>query len=374
MKKLILLGAAVALVIAFATLTPSPPVCSWDFRGSLWGPSYMLLHGQTPYSFETPYGPYPGIWMPQLIGAFFFVGWLPCWVAAKIWFLLELAGLFLMIWLTAGRKLPPPVLFGLCLLLIFLFPPVYIHFAIGQISIFITVLIMLVVFFSGEGHAQLTLRWWMPLFLAIALAKPQLGVLVYPGLLVGAYHRHGVSAALRLVLLTTGWVALLILPVALMDPGWLQGFLQVTLGNTNVLWDLPTLFVQLRLGLGAPGIWLWALIFLACLGFVLWLWLKRDAQTALLWSLALTPIATPYCSSWDFLLMAPLLLWLLLHLPSRLARAALVLGVLLADSGQIAMRWNTSISDGRNWWVPPALLLVFLLALVLNKVTEKRSA
>lgn len=371
MKKNILIVAAIALIIAFATLTPSPPVCSWDFRGSLWGPSYMLLHGQTPYSLNTPYGPYPGIWMPQVIGAFFIVGWLPCWVAAKIWFLTELAGLSLMIWLVAGRKLPSPALFGLCLLLIFLFPPLYFHFAIGQISILITVLVMLVVFLSGEESSPLTLRWWMPLLLAIGLAKPQLGVMVYPGLLVGMYCHRGVGAAAKLVLLTAGWVALLIIPVSLIDPGWPQGFLNITLGNFKVLWDLPTPFVQLRISMGATGFVLWVLIFLACLGFVLWLWIKRDAKLALLWSLALTPIATPYCSSWDFILIMPLLLWLLIHLQSRLARTVLVLGVFLVDILQVAMRWHTSIPDGRNWWVPVALLAVAILTVVLNDIVEK---
>ncbi len=371
MKKIFLVTAALVLIIAFATLTPSSPVCSWDFRGSLWGPSYMLLHGQTPYSLNTPYGPYPGIWMPQLIGAFFIVGLFPCWVAAKIWFISELAGLALMIWFVAGRKLPSPALFGLCLLLVFFFPPLYIHFVIGQISIFITVLLMLVVFLSCDEHSLLTLHWWAAVFLAIALAKPQLGVLVYPGLLVGMYRSRGSGASAKLVLLTAGWVLLLIVPVSLIDPGWPQGFLNITLGNVNVLWDLPTPLAQLRASMGSTGIVLWALLFLACLGFIVWVWLNRDARLALLWSLALTPIATPYCSSWDFMLMAPLLLWLLIHLQSRLARTALVLGALLVDILQVAMRWHTSISDGRNWWVPPAFLAVFILAVTLNQLFEK---
>ena len=370
MKRIFLIVAIIVFITAFAMMISSPSICSWDFRGSLWGPSYMLLHGQTPYSLNTPYGPYPGIWMPQLIGAFFVVGLLPCLIAAKIWFISELAGLLLMIWLVAGHKLPSPALFGVCLLLIFLFPPLYIHFAIGQISILITVLVMLVVFLSSEEDLLPALRWWIPLFLAIALAKPQLGVLVFPGLLVGIYHRRGVGEAAKLMLSTAGWVALLIIPVTLLDPGWLQGFLNITLGNIKVLWDLPTLLVQLRIWMGTIGIVLWALIFLVCLGFTLWLWLYRDAKLALLWSLALTPIATPYCSSWDFMLMMPLLLWLLIHLQSRLARTALLMGALLVDILQVAMRWHTSLPDGRNWWVPVTLLAVFILAGALHQIVE----
>ncbi len=182
--------------------------------------------------------------------------------------------------------------------------------------------------------------------------------------------RRGVGEAAKLMLSTAGWVALLIIPVTLLDPGWLQGFLNITLGNIKVLWDLPTLLVQLRIWMGTIGIVLWALIFLVCLGFTLWLWLYRDAKLALLWSLALTPIATPYCSSWDFMLMMPLLLWLLIDLQSRLARTALLMGALLVDILQVAMRWHTSLPDGRNWWVPVTLLAVFILAGALHQIVK----
>lgn len=372
MKKIILLLAATLFIAAFATLTPSPAVCSWDFRGSLWGPAYMLLHGGTPYTHNTPYGPYAGIWMPQLIGAFFPLGWLPCWVAAKLWFLSEIAGLFAMIWLVAGHKLPAPWLFGAGLLLIFLFPPLYTHLIIGQISIFITVLLMLVVFQFREEPAP-GLHWWAPLFLAIALAKPQLGVLVYPGLLVWAFRKGGYISAGKLMLYTALWVLVLIVPVTLIDPAWPKGFLDITLGNTQVVWDLPNPFVQLKVSLGMVGILLWALIFLGCLGFTLWLWRTQDARLALLWSLALTPIATPYCSSWDFMLMVPLLLWLLIHTPSNLARLALILGALAIDGLQFAARLRANIPDGENWWVSIALLGVMALALGIQAITVRRS-
>ena len=362
-NKIFILLVVLALITALDALIPSPSDCSWDFRISLWGPSNRLVRGQTPYTQDTSYGPYSGIWMPQIIGAFLFLGLLPCPVAAKIWFISEIAGLFLMIWLVAGRKLPSPTLFGFCLLLVLLFPPMYIHFAMGQISILITVLVMLVVFLPKEDHSPLTLRWWIPLFLALGLAKHLLGVLVYPGLLVGVYRHQGMGAAIKLITLTAGWVALLILPVSLIDPGWLQGFLDVTLGNINIPWDLPVPLVQLRMNLGSTGIVLWALIFLAILSFVFWLWLNYDAKLAVLWSLALTPIATPYCSSWDFVLIVPLMLWLLIQLQSKLARIGLILGALLIDLLQVTTRWHTRIPDGRYWWVPIAFLVVFILSI-----------
>jgi hypothetical protein len=371
LTKITLLAVGLALLGAFVFLAPSPVVCSWDFRGSLWGPSYMLLHGLTPYSWNTPYGPYPGIWMPQTIGAFFVIGFLPCWLAAKFWFLSEIFGLLLIIWLASGKKMPSQTLFAISLLLIFFFVPLYIHLGIGQISIFITVMVMLVVFLPKEGYPPDHLAWWMPLLLALGLAKPQLGILVYPGLLAGMLRYKGLRGGIRLVLSIAAWIIVLIVPLFLLDSGWVKGFLNITLGNTSVTWDLPVPMVQLRAALGAPGVLLWALIFLACLSFTLWLWLKRDARLALVWSLALTPIATIYCSSWDFMLMIPLLIWTLLRLQTIPARIVLVGGALLVDILQVAQRWKTSLPDGRNWWIPPFLLAVIALAIGIEHLIHR---
>lgn len=374
MKKIVWVILGIGFVIAIVTLNESHGICSWDFRGSLWGPSYMLLHGQTPYSTNTPYGPYPGIWMPHLIGAFLPIGWLPCWVAANIWFVSELVSLLLIVWLVAGSKLPSPKLFGLSLVMIFMFPPLYFHFIIGQISIFITVLIMLVIFDPNNKYPTKILPWWMSLFLALALAKPQLGVLVYPGLLVKMYDKHGKRGAINLILHTAGWVALLIIPITLIDPYWWKGFFEIIFENINVQWNLPTLYVQLRLSLGLLGSALWFMIFLTSLGLVLWLWLKRNPQIALLWTLALTPIATPYSSSWDFILLLPLMIWLLLNTRFIMPRVVLVVGILLIDILQVAMRWQKSgIPDGDNWWVPLSVLAIFLLTKGLGSFYSKRS-
>ncbi len=333
----------------------------------------MFLNGPTVYTQDTPYGPYSGIWMPHVIGAFFPLGWLPCLVAAKFWFVLELVCLILMIWLIAGRKLPSPKLFGLCLLLIFLFPPLYLHLTNGQITILTTVLLMLVIFLPRYDYPPISLPLWMSFFLALALAKPLIGVLVYPGLLVKAYQQHGFRGAVNLILSIVGWVVLLIVPLSLIDPGWQKGFIDVITFNVGYPWDLPVPYAQLKFALGPLGIFLWALIFVICLGIVLWLWLNQNPKVALLWSFALTPIATPYCSSWDFILMLPLLLWLLIHTKSLFARWVLIAGYLLVIFFQISLRWHTNdIPDGSNWWIPISLLVVFILTLGLDYMHSKQ--
>jgi hypothetical protein len=373
MKKISLILFAIAFIIAFVALTPTPEICSWDFRGSLWGPSHMLLNGQTPYSKVTPYGPYPGIWMPHLIGALFPIGWLPCWVAAKLWMITELVGLVFMIWLVAERKLPSPMLFGLCLLLIFLFPPLYVHLSIGQISIFITILLLMIIFLPRDDYPPSSIPWWMSLFLALALAKPQLGILVYPGLLVRMYQKQGVTGSLKLIASIAGWILLFLIPLTLLDPVWPRGFLEIITENIGVPWNLPNLYVQLKFALGSAGIILWAVIFISCLAVVLWLWLNRDPKIAMLWSLALTPVATPYCSSWDFVLMLPLLLWLLIYKENVFTRIVLVVGVFLVAILQVVMRWQVeNIPDGSNWWVSISLLVVFILTLGVDYLQTKR--
>ncbi len=362
MKKILLTLIIASIIIAFATLTPVPDTsCSWDFQISFWGPAHLLVHGGHPYTEVTPYdGDFSGRWLPQLIGAFFMIGWLPCWVAAKFWFVTELAGILFIIWLVGGRKLPSLKAFSLSLLLIALFPPLYVHLQSGQIAIFIAVLLLVIIFLPKYDYPQYPFSWWIPLFLALALAKPFLGVLVYPGLLAKMYQHHGKTGAIRLILATAGWIIALMVPLTMIDPQWLDGFIYIVIKNWGVPWNFPIPYVQLKNTLGTLGIILWALIFSISLAGVLWLWLKKNSKTALVWTLALTPIATPYCSSWDFVLMLPLLVWLVLYTKSVLAKLVLIVGYLLISYFQIHMRLvNTEISDGANWWVPISLFTIF---------------
>jgi hypothetical protein len=187
------------------------------------------------------------------------------------------------------------------------------------------------------------------------------------------YQKKGMEGALKLILSIAGWVILLIIPLFLIDPDWPKGFIDVITSNMGIQWNFPVPYVQLKFALGSLGIILWMLIFATCLGFVLWLWLNRNPRIALLWSLALTPIATLYCSSWDFVLMLPLLLWLLIHAKSLPARLVLVAGYVLINIVQVSLRWqNSGILDGSNWWISISLLAVFLLTFGLDYLHSKR--
>ena len=63
--------------------------------------------------------------------------------------------------------------------------------------------------------------------------------------------------------------------------------------------------------------------------------------------------------------------WLLLHLPSRLARAVLIGGMLVIDALQVVERLHTNLPDGHNWWVSLAVLALILLTVAIQKVESR---
>jgi len=359
-RKFLFIVAFIIAALAGIWFAPAPVICSWDFHNSLWGPANMVLHGLTPYTFHPPYSPpywpVPAVWMPQSIGAFIWLGMLPCSIASKLWFVVEIGGLLAVVWILAGRRLPSRGLFAASLLLIFLFPPLYYHFLLGQYAILFLTLVLLVVYVPGIWIAT-------SLILAIALAKPQLGILVYPGILIWVWRTRGTGAMFRLFIFTVLSVTLLTLPLFFGYPAWPNDFLYVTTSNLGKPWELPTLYVLLTVGLGRTGFIIWLSLFLAVACLCMWLWLKRDAKIAVLISLALTPVVTTYASSWDFVLLLPALIGLLLHVKTTFARVMLVGGAFLLDIIIIATRWHNDISDGSQWWIPLALLIIMAMGL-----------
>lgn len=175
-------------ILLFAT--PPLSACSWDFRNNLWGPAYLLLHNMSPYKLKVLFPNAIAVWFPPGIGAFLPLGLLDCLVAAKIWLILSVTALFGILWLCTENSRPTPGVFAACLLAIFLFPPLYTHLELGQFSIILTLLILFVV-------SRYSRPWSMFLALALGLTKPQLGVLIYPGLLFQQFRSYGVRGAYR---------------------------------------------------------------------------------------------------------------------------------------------------------------------------------
>lgn len=369
----ILLG--ILVIIGLVFFTPSKGICSWDFQHSIWGPAELLVYGQPPYQLNPPYGPYIAPWWPQIIGVNFWMGWLPCWTAAKLWLAIELAGLGFSIWLLNYRKKPTPRQLGLMLLVVFLFPPVYTHIHLGQFSLLFITLMVMTAFTGRERFPSAKQLSWVSLLAVLGAAKPQLTVLIYPGIIAATWKRQGMSGLARLLGASLGWLAICLIPLFAFYPGWISGFMEVTRYNLNAGWNLPTPFIQLYLHLGITGLFIWLLFFFSSLALSIYLWVKKGERVGLIWTMALTPLVTTYCSSWDFTLLLPLFFWQFLNYQSGLSRGILISGMFLVDIWQVVPRLGKNdIPDSSQWWIPPALITVFVLSMLVERWKESQFA
>lgn len=169
------------------------------------------------------------------------------------------------------------------------------------------------------------------------------------------------------------FAAVCLLPLFLFYPDWLKDFLFITFDNLGLQWYLPTLFVQMPLLLGPSGYVVWGVTLIASAAVSIWFWWNKDAQLAMIVSLALTPMVTAYASSWDFLLLLPAFFWLVTHLRTSPARVWLYAGMMFVIAAQIAHRWKMDILDGTQWWIPPVLISIYLIATGLDHFAARRS-
>lgn len=319
----------------------------------------MLVQHQSPYTYDAPYGPYPSVWMPTAIGMFFLVGFISCDMASKLWLTVEIVGFLWMMWAIADYKMPSRRAFFTCLLVFFLFPPLWTHAVLGQFSMMFAISMVIIVYVPQA-------RRFTPFLLILGLAKPQLVILVYPGLMLSIWRREGFCQVLRLLALAAATVLLSLIPLTLSYPNWVENFVLISIKNLAGGWNLPSLFVQLPAHLGKIGYVIWAIVLILAMAVSTWLWIKKDPKIALIISLALTPMVTLYSWSWDLTLLLPAFFWLTIKLKSALARGTLFLGMASVIAIQIAARWGRDIDDSMQWWISPALIFVYLLSLAVE--------
>jgi hypothetical protein len=347
----------------------------WDFRNNLWSPAYLLLQGKSPYRIDQLYDA-NSVWLPMAIGLFLPFGLLSLAIAKNIWFVLSGAALVVILALSIRVSKPNPLLLALCLVGLLIFPPLVSHMLVGQFSLMTVLLALLAAELLARGYAP----GWMALPVALALSKPQLAVLLLPGLLVGCYRRGGWREVAIFLAAVAGWSLLLSLPLWIGFPGWIDGFIWAL--TRNAAWIQPSTLEVLRTTLINAGVagWetialiLWGILFALALFLTGWLWRKLPAHQAMMWTLALTILVTPYVWTWDFVLMLPLLVHTLFNHTSRIARAvwifgfALTLGLVL----QVRIASTEVISDEKFWWIPWGLLAVVLATLAANRAFPPR--
>lgn len=343
---LIVLGAAIALLIWL----DKNPITGWDFRHNLWAPASLLVKGQSPYDVKALYDTGSAIWMPMAIGALFPLGWLNLSHAGNIWFLFNLLALVIVIWLSTSDKKVPPLFVAIVALAVALFPSTITHLRLGQVTLIICLFYLLAVRLLDKSQILLAC-----LLIAFSLAKPQLSILVLPGILISYQREKGTKAAFAFFALIVLCSAVLTIPLFIGFPSWITDFIASIRQNPG--WLHPSLFSLLPFWLGDVGYIIWGLIAIAVFAISIWLWLSKKREDAIYWSLALTPLVTPYVWSWDFVMVLPLLIRSIFAYTRWWKLGLLFLAYCMCWILNLYISFRTDVSNHRYWLIPWIILM-----------------
>lgn len=335
--------ALIIFIVVYALLFQHLIAPRKDFYNELWGPAYLLVHGQSPYDTSSLNPNLPAAWFPMAIGFFFPLGWLTETPALQVWFVLNILCLCAIILWSQGNSRAPSISFALALFCFF-FPPVLNHLYLGQISITVMLCLILTAFLIGKEQ-----HWIAALFAALALSKPHLVVLPMLGLSLHEYRRGGWKSMFsfwgRAVILSLA----LCIPLFIAEPNWIQDAISSMLQNPY--WSYPSLFVLYQRYFDGWEYVLWGLTFLFLVMVSVFLWRKLPLQNAMAWSMALAPLASPYVGSWDFVMLLPLFLLTFIRADWK-RKAILAAGYVVAWLGMAYVQVQPGSDNHFFWWVP----------------------
>jgi len=329
----------------------SRPISGWDFRINLWEPTSWLVSGQSPYGLDAAQDGIISVWMPMIIGALFPLGLLSRETASNIWFVMSLMALLGSVILATGSKKPAVILLAISAVMVAVFPSTIAHLRIGQITILATFIYIVVVLYMDRLGLMIC-----ALLVVLALTKPQLGILAVPGILFMTYRQGGWRNSAKFAGLLILWSLLLTIPLFVGFPGWLTDFWS-SMGQIPNDWLQPGLFTLFPLWLGSIGYLFWLVLVLLLVGLNIWIWLRIDPQEAIFWSLALTPLVTPYVWSWDFVMILPLFAKTMMSVGHKLSLILLGLGYLICWFLMFRINSSDNFSNQLFWWVPWLLML-----------------
>lgn len=326
-----------------------------DFYNELWGPAYLLVHGQSPYETSSLNSNLPAAWFPMAIGFFFPLGWLSEHPAQQVWFIFSLVELCAVIFIAQGNGRTLYSSAALALLCLF-FPSTLYHFYIGQISITVTLCLILAMhLIQSDRH------WLASFFVALAFSKPHLAFLAALGFSFHYYRQgkwKGMTAFWGRTLI---WALALCLPLFIAYPNWIPDALHAM--SQNPIWSYPSLFVLFERFFGSWGYLLWIFTSIITIWINQSLWKKFQPIHATYWSLALAPLVSPYVGSWDFVILLPLLICTFVSIDWK-RKIILILFYALAWI-QMAQIQKLEVSHNHYfWWVP--LWFLGLSALLTN--------
>ena len=314
-----------------------------DFYNNLWGPAYLLIHNQSPYDTASLHPILSALWYPMAVGFFFALGLLEETIATKAWFLLNLAELFAIIMFTTRdkRKFYLTIIVGF---LVYFFPPTLNHFVLGQFSITAMLLLLASVYFAEKKQ-----DWLSAFCLALGISKPQLGILAIIGLSSLYFQRGGFKSLAGYWLKILLMALIMSLPLFISYPDWIPDWIKST--QSNYTWLQPSLYSTLKHTLGLWGFFFWISITIAGVILCFQLWKKSPPQIAMLWSLGLTTIISPYLWSWDYVLLLPI--WMYIFTQIDWTEKIILLVVYII--GWVGIAFIQRLENSSNdmfWWIP----------------------
>lgn len=369
MKKIIAILVGVIVLVIVLWLIYTIRFVSWDFRNNLWAPAYLLWRGESAYDIKIMFENSNSIWFPQVIGVFSLLGLLPQYPATNLWLILNIVFLLTLIGFLFRQnehvKLTPLHL-GILILTVSLFPPTVRHLILGQVDILLMVS-MIAAMYAIEKN-QFILGGFL---FSLALTKPQHCIVVLPSVIVYLLLNEKTGRDTLKLLLATGFsVILQTVPLWLSNLSWYSDFLSNLEGNPN--WVQPGIFSMLYNKFGVLGVVFWLTLYLIILLISFQIWSKHKPQKAILWSLALTAIISPYLWSWDFVLLLPLLIDTAIGLSDLLARLTLLITNVAGFVFSIIALQGGSRSDEVLWWFPIILIIGIVASITIDRTRPSR--
>ncbi|MBT3240859.1 MAG: DUF2029 domain-containing protein [Chloroflexi bacterium] len=340
----------------------------WDFRNNLYLPLELLTNQQSPYAIQSVTSGTNALWLPMAFGFFLPLGFVTFNIASKIWLLLNISALVIIVWISTREKRPSPILLGIILLVICIFPSTISHMILGQISILVCLSMLLIIVYF-----QKLPDWALGILISFALIKPQLSVFFIPALFYVIYLLQGWKRVLSVLKWALFAIIISILPVFLYYPGWIPDFISNL--SINPDWYHPSLvnLVPFLLKFGRPILSVGMIAFgIITTLFIIYinyqkmsekLSLNRNykIENSLIWILALTPIFSPYIWSWDFILIYPLMAFQVFKFKKPKNLFFMFAGYLIILILYIIQKLSGQDDDLFYWWVPWGLLAVTII-------------
>lgn len=360
MKILILLVFVMGVTAVYLKLLPPRK----DLYNELWGPAYLLVHGQSPYNTASLNPILPAAWLPMSIGFFAPLGWLSEESALVFWFLFSLIEMAMVIFLVSQDHKSAINIF-IVSLFAFGFPSTIYHLLLGQFSITTTLCVVIAVYLIyKEKH------WLAAFLLALGLSKIHLMTLTILGLSIFYYQQDGLKN-MFLFWYRVGIASLILsLPLFIAYPDWIPD--AIASMTSNAPWAFPTLQKFFIYTFGSVGIVLWVLSVVLTITVSLLLGKRLDIMNATFWNLGLALLISPYIGSWDFVSLLPL--WLSTYLSAKgRMKLFMIISYLVAWWLMARIQGLEESHNHYFWWVP-VWFLVSVAIVTYNQKTIKTVA